>query len=75
MRHHWLYRQGVFVATLMKEEMKTEIHRAIDATYRMSCGAWKGRISPDELDALYRVLCGDGTEKDIAMLGEFGVYL
>ena len=46
---------------------------AVAMTAQMHRGAWKGRVSPDELEILQRVVSGSATATDFATMDAFGV--
>jgi hypothetical protein len=56
---------------------KTRVYsaeEAVDMTRAMKDGAWKGRVYPDELEALKRVIMGCGQDYDFKILEGHGVY-
>ena len=60
-------------AMSIAQVLREVAEEAVDITVRMFHGSWKGRISPDDLDALKRVLAGCGSREDIDLLKSFGI--
>ena len=57
----------------MTENEKAIVCTAVDMTAKMHRGAWKGRVCPDELDALKRYLTAVASQADKELLEGFGL--